>query len=57
MIMNDELERTWKEAVVVYLRQYKHLFGGIYENHKKTKVRPTGLCDDKLKPEPTGWKK
>jgi hypothetical protein len=31
--LNDELERIWKEAVVVLSR---HFPGGIEENHDKT---------------------
>jgi hypothetical protein len=40
MIVNDELERMWKEAIVAECVLSRHLFGG---TEKTTKNRIAGL--------------
>jgi hypothetical protein len=38
--MTDELERIWKEAIVVYFKvSSRRSLGGSEENHEKTQLR------------------
>jgi hypothetical protein len=44
MIMNEELERMWKEAMVAYLKILtQHLPGGSEENNNNKKKPQRGI--------------